>query len=315
MNNYPIATILGGGGFIGRYLVRNLTKKNYRCIIPTRNPFQKGYLKTQAPPGAIEFIDWKLNDFSRIEEAIHNSDVVINLIGILYETRKQKFSKIHSEIPDLVSKICSESDVKKFIQVSAIGASAESKSFYQKTKYAGEIKALANFKNTIIVRPSVVCGTEDNFTNLFSKLSFLPIIPILKTSYRFQPILVTDVADAILKIIDVKNNGGSIYEIGGPKIISFGDMVKSILKVINKKRIILEMPMPLAKLQSKIMRLLPIPPILTEDQCNILSEADNIVSDKHLTLKDLDIQSSDVEVAMKKWLWRFREGGEFAKKK
>jgi uncharacterized protein YbjT (DUF2867 family) len=315
MNNYPIATILGGGGFIGRYLVRNLTKKNYRCIIPTRNPFQKGYLKTQAPPGAIEFIDWKLNDFSRIEEAIHNSDVVINLIGILYETRKQKFSKIHSEIPDLVSKICSESDVKKFIQVSAIGASAESKSFYQKTKFAGEIKALANFKNTIIVRPSVVCGTEDNFTNLFSKLSFMPIIPILKTSYRFQPILVTDVADAILKIIDVKNNGGSIYEIGGPKIISFGDMVKSILKVVNKKRIVLEMPMPLAKLQSKIMRLLPVPPILTEDQCNILSEADNIVSDKHLTLKDLDIQSSDVEVAMQKWLWRFREGGEFAKKK
>jgi uncharacterized protein YbjT (DUF2867 family) len=314
MNNYPIATILGGGGFIGRYLVRNLTKKNYRCIIPTRNPFQKGYLKTQAPPGAIEFIDWNPNDFSEIKEAINNSDIVINLIGILYETRKQKFFKIHSKIPEIISKICKESKVKKFIQVSAIGANAESKSIYQKSKFEGENRALNNFENTIIIRPSVVCGTEDNFTNLFSKLSFLPIIPVVKINYRFQPILVTDVADAISNSVDIKNNEGKIYEIGGPKIISFGDMVKSILKTINKKKFVFEMPLPLARIQSKILNLLPIPPILTEDQCDILSEADNIVSEKHFTLKDLNIKSSDVELAMKKWLWRFRDGGEFAKK-
>ena len=313
MNNYPIATILGGGGFIGRYLVRNLTKKNYRCIIPTRNAFQKGYLKTQAPPGAIEFIDWGSNDFSKIEEAIKNSDIVINLIGILFETRKQNFSNIHSRIPDLISKFCSKSEVKKFIHVSAIGANPTSKSFYQKSKFEGEVKALNNFKNTIIIRPSVVCGTEDNFTNLFSKLSFLPVIPVVGIKYKFQPILVTDVAEAIVKAIEIKSNEGKIYEIGGPKIISFGDMVKSILKTINKKRFVVEMPMPLARMQSKILSLLPFPPILTEDQCNILSEADNTVSNKYLTLKDLDIESADVETAMKKWLWRFRDGGEFAK--
>ena len=313
MNNYPIATILGGGGFIGRYLVRNLTKKNFRCIIPTRNAFQKGYLKTQAPPGAIEFIDWKSNDFSKIEEAIKNSDIVINLIGILFETRKQNFSNIHSRIPDLISKFCSKSEVKKFIHVSAIGANSTSKSFYQKSKFEGEVKALNNFKNTIIIRPSVVCGTEDNFTNLFSKLSFLPVIPVVGIKYKFQPILVTDVAEAIVKTIEIKSNEGKIYEIGGPKIISFGDMVKSILKTINKKRFVVEMPMPLARMQSKILSLLPFPPILTEDQCNILSEADNTVSNKYLTLKDLNIESVDVEIAMKKWLWRFRDGGEFAK--
>ena len=314
MNNYPIATILGGGGFIGRYLVRNLTRKNYRCIISTRNAFQKGYLKTQAPPGAVEFIDWHPNDFSKLKEAINNSDVVINLIGILYENRKQKFLKIHTEIPDVISKLCAESDVKKFIHVSAIGASAESKSLYQRSKYEGELKALNNFKNTVIIRPSVVCGTEDNFTNLFSKLSCLPLIPVVGINYKFQPILVTDVTDAIVKSINVKNNEGKIYEIGGPEIISFGDMVKSILKTINKKRFVVEMPMFLARAQSKILSLLPIPPILTEDQCNILSEADNIVSNKYLTLKDLSIQSTDVKTAMKKWLWRYREGGEFAKK-
>ncbi len=312
MKNH-ICTILGGGGFIGRYLVRNLTRKNYRCIISTRKAFQKGYLKTQATPGSIELINWSPNNFSELKKAIKNSDIVINLIGILYETRKQKFYNIHASIPEAVAKICNESDVKKFIHVSAIGASENSKSLYQKSKYQGEIKALENFKNTVVVRPSVVCGTEDNFTNLFSKLSILPVIPVVGIKYKFQPILVTDVADAIVQAIETKNNYGKIYEIGGPKIISFGEMVKSILKSINKKRFVVEMPMPLAKIQSTITDLLPIPPILTKDQCEILSEADNVVSNNHLTLKDLDINPSDVEEAMKKWLWRYKDGGQFAK--
>ena len=308
-----ICTILGGGGFIGRYLVRNLTKKNYRCIISTRKAFQKGYLKTQATPGAIELVDWNPNNFSELKESIKNSDIVINLIGILYETRKQKFYNIHTNIPEAIAKICSESDVKKFIHVSAIGASENSKSLYQKSKYQGEVKALENFKNTVIIRPSVVCGTEDNFTNLFSKLSILPVIPIVGINYKFQPILVNDVVDAIVHAIELKGNEGKIYEIGGPKVISFGDMVKSILKTINKKRFVVPMPMPIAKIQSSILSLLPIPPILTKDQCEILSEADNIVSNNHLTLKDLEINPSDVEEAMKKWLWRYKAGGEFAK--
>jgi len=312
MKNH-ICTILGGGGFIGRYLVRNLTKKNYRCIISTRKAFQKGYLKTQATPGSIDLVDWNPNNFSELKEAIKNSDIVINLIGILYETRKQKFYNIHTNIPEAVAKICSESDVKKFIHVSAIGASENSRSLYQKSKYQGEVKALNNFKNTVIVRPSVVCGTEDNFTNLFSKLSILPVIPIVGINYKFQPILVNDVADAIVQAIEIKNNEGKIYEIGGPKIISFGDMVKSILKTINKKRFVVPMPMPIAKIQSTITDLLPFPPILTKDQCEILSEADNVVSNNHLTLKDLDIDPSNVEEEMKKWLWRYKDGGQFAK--
>ena len=315
MNSYPIATILGGGGFIGRYLVRNLTKKNYRCIIPTRNPFQKGYLKTQSPPGSIELLDFKFDNLSEIEKSIKNSDIVINLIGILYETRKQKFFKIHSDLPDIISKICSKSGVKKFIHLSAIGAKAESKSIYQKSKFSGEEKSIQNFKNTVVVRPSVVCGTEDNFTNLFSKLSFSPIIPICGYDYKFQPILVTDVAQAILKIIGAKENDGKIYEIGGPKIITFGDMVKSIMSVIGKKRFVVEMPMSIAKIQSSILSLLPIPPVLTRDQCEILSEADNIVSNKELTIADLNINPKDVEQAMEKWLWRYRDGGQFAKVK
>ena len=313
MNNYPIATILGGGGFIGRYIVRNLTKKNYRCIIPTRNPFQKGYLKTQAPPGSVELIDFNVKNFDKIEEAISNSNVVINLIGILFENRKQKFSKIHSDIPDIISKLCAKHGVDKFIHLSAIGANKDSKSLYQRSKFLGEEKALMNFKNTVIIRPSVVCGPEDNFTNLFSKLSFSPVIPIVGFNYKFQPIMVTDVADAIVKAIQIKKNEGKIYEIGGPKIISFGDMVKSIMNTIGKKRFVIEMPMLIAKIQSSILSVLPIPPVLTRDQCEILSEADNIVSNKELTIKDLNINPKDVEQAMEKWLWRYRDGGQFAK--
>ena len=312
MKNH-ICTILGGGGFIGRYLVRNLTKKNYRCIIFTRKAFQKGYLKTQATPGAIELVNWSRSNFSELKEAIKNSDIVINLIGILYETRRQKFYDIHASIPEAVAKMCSVSDVKKFIHVSAIGANENSKSLYQKSKHLGEAKSLSNFKNTVIVRPSVVCGTEDNFTNLFSKLSVLPVIPVVGINYKFQPILVDDVADAIVQAIELKGNEGKIYEIGGPKVISFGDMVKSILKTINKKRFVVPMPMPIAKIQSTITDLLPFPPILTKDQCEILSEADNVVSDNNLTLKDLDIEPSDVEEEMKKWLWRYKDGGQFAK--
>jgi NADH dehydrogenase len=308
-----ICTILGGGGFIGRYLVRNLTKKNYRCIITTRNAFQKGYLKTQATPGSIELINWNPDNFDELKESIKNSDVVINLIGILYETRKQKFTNIHSGIPDAISKICAQSDVKKFINVSAIGSSQNSKSLYQRSKFQGEVNALKNFKNTVIIRPSVVCGAEDNFTNLFSKLSILPVIPVVGINYKFQPILVSDVADAIVKAIEAKDNHGKIYEIGGPQIISFGDMAKSIMRTLNKKRVVVEMPMSIAKIQSSLMSLLPIAPILTRDQCKILSESDNVVSNNHLTLKDLNVKPSDVEEVMKEWLWRYRDGGQFAK--
>ena len=313
MNNYPIATILGGGGFIGRYLVRNLTKKNFRCIVPTRNPFAKGYLKTQAPPGAIEIIDFNTKNFNEIKNAINNSDVVINLTGILYETRKQKFNTINEDLPETIANLCAQSDVKKFVHVSAIGASKESKSKYQQSKFLGEEKSLNSFKNTIVIRPSVVCGSEDNFTNLFAKLSFSPIIPVLNMNYKFQPIFVNDVARAILKAIEIKNNEGKIYEIGGEKIMSFGDIVKLILKIIGKKRLVVEMPMTLAKVQSTFLGLLPIPPILTRDQCLILSEKDNVVSGNHLTLQDLNIKPTDVESEMEKWLWRYRSGGEFAK--
>ena len=313
MNNYPITVIFGGGGFIGRYLARVLTKKNHRLIIPTRVPFQKTYLKTQAPPGHIELIDFNPGNFSAMKEAIENADYVINLCGILFENRKQKFNSIHGNIPESIAKLCAQSKVKKFIHVSAIGASKDSKSKYQQSKFLGEEKALSNFDKTVIIRPSVVIGNEDNFTNLFAKLSLSPIIPVVNVNYKFEPIFVNDVARAILKAIETKNNEGKIYELGGGRVISFGDMIKLILSTIGKKRIVADVPMTLAKIQSSLLSILPIDPIITKDQCLILSEKDNVVSGDHLTLKDLNIKPTDIEKEMEKWLWRYRSGGEFAK--
>ena len=295
MNNNPIVVIFGGGGFIGRYLIKALSEKSFRCIVPTRNPFQKGYLKTQTTPGSIELIQFNTGNFSAVQNAIKGSHYVINLCGILNENRKNKFKSIHENLPETIAKLCSQGSITKFVHVSAIGASKDSRSKYQRSKFNGEQKVLENFKNTVIIRPSVVCGTEDNFTNLFSKLSFSPIIPLVNSKYKFQPILVTDVAKAIVRAIETKGNEGKIYEIGGPKIISFNDMVRSIMKTIGKKRLIFDIPMPFAKIQSSILDLLPIPPILTRDQCEILSEGDNVVSDSYLTLKDLNIDPKDTE--------------------
>ncbi len=185
MNNYPITVIFGGGGFVGRYLTKVLTEKNHRLIIPTRSPFQKTYLKTQAPSGSIEFLKLNPGNFTAAKEAVKNADYVINLCGILFENRKQKFKTIHEDFPETISQMCNQADVKKFIHVSAIGASKDSKSKYQQSKFLGEEKALNNFNKTVIIRPSVVIGNEDNFTNLFAKLSLSPIIPVVNVNYKF----------------------------------------------------------------------------------------------------------------------------------
>jgi len=313
MNNYPVATVFGFSGNIGLYCGRILAKRNYRCLAPVRNSFTSGNLKTQFPPGALEFIPFDINNLDKVKDAIENSSYVINLIGILNESRREKFQSIHVDFPEVIAKICQNSGIKKFIHVSALGCSPESRSRYQQSKALGEEKALNNFKKTVIIRPSVVVSSEDRFSNLFAQLSFSPIIPIPKLNYKIQPIFVNDVAKAIVRAIEIKNNEGSIYELGGEKIFSMGDMVKLILRIIGKKRLVVEMPMTLAKIQSTLLGLLPIPPILTKDQCLILSEKDNIVSGDHLTLEDLNIKPTDVEKEMETWLWRHRAGGEFAK--
>ena len=308
MDSNQVVTILGAG-LIGKYCIRHLDRRGYRTIVLSRSPFKKNYLLTQARTGYIDVV--KFNP-SEIRKAIKKSDYVLNFIGILGPTKD--FFKIHSDLPDLISKLCAESkNVKKFIHVSAIGANKNSKSIYQQSKASGEERCLRNFSSSVIIRPSVVVADEDNFTNLWGKLSVFPVLPVVGSKFRFQPIWVNCLAQAIVNAIDKTGNESKIYEIGGKKIISFGDLVKSILRVIGKKKIVMNIPIPLGKILGSMLQLLPGKPLLTKDQCLILSEKHNIVSNNHLTIQDLGIIPVDVESKMSSWLVKYREAGQFTK--
>ena len=308
MEGTKVVTILGVG-FIGRYLIKHLDKKGFRSIVLSRNPFSKNYILTQARTGYLDVLKFSP---SEIKRSIEKSDYVINLIGILGPT--SNFFKIHSDLPDYISKLCADSkNVKKFIHISAIGANKKSKSIYQQSKFSGEEKVLNNFNSSVIIRPSLVMGNEDLITNLYAKLSIFPIIPVVNSKFRFQPILVNDLARAIVNAVEIKGNEGKIYEIGGNKIISFGDMIKLILKTIKKKKLIIDIPISLGKIAGSILQLLPGRSLLTKDQCLILNEKDNIVSGNYLTINELKINPMDVESKMSEWLYRYRAGGEFAK--
>ena len=306
METNRIVTIFGAG-FIGRYVLRHLDKKGLRSIVLSRNPFSKNHLLTQGRTGYVDLVKF---DPSEIRRSIEKSDYVINLIGILSPTKD--FFKIHSDLPDLISKICAENkNVKKLIHISAIGANKNSKSIYQQSKYLGEEKILNNFSSSVIIRPSLVIGAEDGFTNLWGKLSIFPIMPLVGSQFRFQPIWVNCLAKAIVSALDKTGNEGKIYEIGGDKTFSFEDLVKLILKTIRKKRIVFEMPIPMGKVLGTILQLLPGKSILTKDQCIILSEKDNVVSNKHLKIKDLGISPVDIEKKMSDWLVQYRKFGQF----
>ena len=307
MESNSVVTILGVG-FIGRYLVKHLDKKGYRSIILSRNSFSKNHVLTQARAGYVDVVNFEP---SEIKRAIEKSDYVINLIGSLAPSKD--FFRIHADLPDLISKLCAESkNVKKFIHVSALGSSKNSKSIYQQSKFLGEERALNNFNSTVIIRPSLVLGAEDAFSNLWGKLSIFPILPVFNYRFRFQPIWVNCLAKAIVNAID-KSNEGKIYEIGGEKIISFGDLVRNILKIIGKKRIVLDVPISVGKVLGSILQLMPGKPLLTKDQCLILEEKHNIVSNNHLTIKDLGITPVDVESKMSEWLVQYRDQGQFSK--
>ncbi len=308
MENNRVVTIMGAG-FIGRYIIKHLDKKGFRSIVLSRRPFSKNYILTQARTGYVDVLKFSQ---SEIKRSIEKSDYVINLIGIL--SPASNFFKIHSELPDLISKFCAESkNVKKFIHISAIGANKNSKSIYQRSKFSGEERVLKNFNSSVIIRPSLVLGAEDLFSNLWGKLSILPILPVVGSKFRFQPIFVNDLAKAIVNAIEINENEGKIIEIGGNKVISFGDMVKLILRIIGKKKLIIDTPLSLGKIAGSILQLLPGRPLLTKDQCLMLGEKDNIVSGNYLTINDLKINPTDVESKMPEWLYRYRDGGAFAK--
>ena len=294
-------TVFGGTGFIGRNLIGKIAKKGFKIVVPTRNPYLHGYLKPMGDPGQIEVLKFNPFDFSNLDEFIKSSEIVINCIGVLYEKKNQKFDHIHHLFPKFLSSILDKEITKKFIHISALGANKNSNSLYIKSKFQGEEAVIDNFKNSIILRPSIVFGTNDSFFNLFNKLiNILPIIPLAGSKTKFQPCYVGDVTDAIIKIIE-QVNLNSIYELGGPKIYTFKELIETLLVSLKKKRLIVELPDFAARVQAKVMQLLPNP-LLTEDQLEIL-KSDNVCSNQYPGFKELGISARTVEIILPNYIF------------
>ena len=310
-NNQKIIGIFGAGGFLGKHLMRQLTKLDYRVKVATRNPYLKGYLKPLGNPGQIELFKTNIFDEEDVKKVLTDCDLVINLVGILYETRKQKFENIHSQFPYLLSNSCNEMGIKNLVHVSALGVKERHPSKYMQTKLQGEKNIRDNFKPSVILRPSVVFGPSDKFFGKFASIAqfslFLPLIGGGKS--KFAPIYVGDVAEAIVKALELNNSEPKIYELGGPENYSFKELMEILLIEIKKKRFLISIPFSVAKFQSYFLQLMPNP-LLTPDQVEML-KYNNIVSGEYPTLQDLGISGKNIHSILPKYIYRFRAGGQF----
>jgi len=310
-NNQKIIAIFGAGGFIGKHLMRQLTKLGYRLKIATRNPYLKGYLKPLGNPGQIELFKTNIFNQDDVKKILQNCDLAINLVGILFENRKQKFNHIHSEFPYLLSNLCQELGIKNLVHISALGVKENHSSEYMKSKLMGEKNIMNNFSSSVILRPSIIFGPEDKFFNSFASIAQIsPALPLIgggKT--KFAPIYVGDVAKAIVKALELNNSKPKIYELGGPKNYSFKELMEILLLEIKKKRLLISVPFGFAKFQSYFLQIMPNP-LLTPDQVELL-KYNNIISGDHLTLKDLGITGTTIQNILPKYIYRFRTGGQF----
>ena len=309
--------IFGGSGQIGRYLIRKLTKDNYKVTVITRNLHQKGYvIKTQANAGYIDIVEANIFDEVKIRKLFAKTDICINLIGILYETGKgSTFKNIHSIFPSILAKLCKEYKVKQFIHLSALGINDAIDSDYAKSKLEGEEKIQKNFPLATILRPSVVYSAGDNFTtNFMTLLSKLPIFPLYYNGdTKFTPIHCSDLTDVIYHVIS-KNIHSKIIECVGPEIISLKEILKKLLKLISKNRILLPLPLFVAKVSANLFQLFP-KPLLTVDQLKLL-KYNNILSKKYQSNFDLGVPSTRVfDQEVEKYCYMWREGGQFSTKK
>ena len=309
--------IFGGSGQIGRNLIRKLTKNNYQVTVVTRNLHQKSYIiKTQANAGYIEIVESNIFEEQKLRKLFEKADVCINLIGILFESKKgNTFKNIHTIFPSLLSKLSKEYKLKHFIHLSALGINEAIDSDYAKSKLEGEERILKNFPLATIIRPSIVYSVDDNFTtNFMTLLNRLPIFPLYyggKT--KFAPIHCSDLTDVILNII-LNNVNSKIIECVGPQVISFKEILEKLLNLIGKKRLLIPMPLPIAQLSARFFEIMP-KPILTRDQLKLL-KYDNVLSGRYKSNSDIGLPSLkyfDEEV--KKYCYMWREGGQFSTEK
>ena len=320
--NSPKVVIFGGTGFLGRYIVQRLARQGWIVNVITRNPSEAIFLKTFGHIGQINLVKGNFLNCEDLREKIRDSYAIVNCVGILNESSSQKFKILHTEVPSKLAKYAFELGVEKFIHISSIGANEGSKSSYERTKFVGEKRIQNAFPKAIILRSSLMFGSEDQFFNLFSQMvSFSPLLPIVGGGKTlFQPVYVDDIAHAVEKILqnfELKYGNNNIFELGGSEIMSFRDLMLKMLSIINRKRILFNIPFWVAEILTPFVFIInklslnKIPLLITKDQIQQLKK-DNIANRDLPGFKELSISPRVLDAILPAYLNRFRPKGQFS---
>ncbi|HEU0083001.1 MAG TPA: complex I NDUFA9 subunit family protein [Bradyrhizobium sp.] len=313
-----LITVFGGSGFLGRHVVRALAKRDYRIRVAVRRPELAGHLQPLGRVGQIHAVQANLRYPVSVEAAMRDSHAAVNLVGILTEAGAQRFDAVQALGAGAVAQAARDAGAR-MVHVSAIRADENSPSRYARSKAAGERAVLGAVPSATIFRPSVVFGPEDQFSNRFAALARMsPMLPLIGGGLtRLQPVYVGDVATAVADAVDGKTQEGVAYELGGPEVLTMREIMEIILRVIERKRMLVSLPFGLAKLQALALQFAPGALKLTPDQLELLRN-DNVVSGAAtragLTLPDLGIAPDSLEAIAPQYLWRFRAAGQFQRK-
>ncbi len=313
-NSDMLVTVFGGSGFLGRHVVRALANRQYRIRVAVRRPELTGHLQPLGRVGQIHAVQANLRVAPSVEAAARDADAVVNLVGILFERGQQRFDAVQAQGAETAARAAAAAGAR-FVHVSAIGADENSPSRYARSKAAGERRVLAAQPQATIMRPSIVFGPEDQFFNRFAALArIFPALPLPGGGHTcFQPVFAGDVAEAIALAVDGKAKAGATYELGGPDIKTFKELMEFMLATIERRRMLLPVPFALMKLQAMVLQFLPNPP-LTPDQVELL-KSDNVVAaaarDESRTLEALGIVPISAAAVVPDYLWRFRKTGQF----
>src|SRR5712692_5607037 len=309
-----LVTVFGGSGFLGRHVVRALCRRGYRVRVAVRRPDLAGHLQPLGRVGQIHAVAANLRYPASVEAAARDADIVINLVGILFERGRQSFDAVQAFGAEAVARAAAAYGAR-LVHVSAIGAAEDAPSHYARSKAIGEKLVLAAVPSAVILRPSVVFGPEDDFFNKFAAIArFAPALPLIGGGHTlFQPVFAGDVASAVAAAIEGRAKAGQVYELGGPQVKSFKELMQFMLATIGRRRALVPIPFALAKLQASILQLMP-KPLLTPDQVELL-RGDTVVSGEAKregrTLEALGIDPIAMATIVPSYLWRFRKTGQF----
>lgn len=310
-----LITVFGGSGFVGRHLVQALARRGFRVRVAVRRPNEALFVKTTGDVGQVEPVQANIRDTRSVRAALEGADAVVNLVGILHESGPQRFETVQAGGADRIAREAKAAGIDVFVQVSAIGADPESPSAYARSKALGEAAVREHIPGAAILRASIVFGPEDDFFNRFAAMARLsPVLPLIGGGEtRYQPIYVKDLAEALLRALETGVADGKVFELGGPEILTFRELMGLVLREIGRKRVLLPLPVWLAKPMAAVLQLLPNPP-LTSDQLPLLVR-DNVVSDaaekEGRSLKTLGVAGTGPEAILPSYLARFRRRGQF----